>query len=131
MAISSFNDLLGEARSQPRPQRLLLTFAKAELPDFPDDDQRRQFEQGEGGVLVPTVCADKTPDELADMSALLKEAEQTGAEWDLFFVAAMDDPQDDDEIQKQLTKMTESLQMGNVGSFIAFDKNGEALSLNG
>jgi|AntDeeMinimDraft_4_1070355.scaffolds.fasta_scaffold01831_6 hypothetical protein len=131
MAISSFNDLLGEARSQPRPQRLLLVFAKAELPDFPDEEQRRQFEQGEGGVLAPTVCADKTPDELADMNALLKEAQQTGAEWDLFFVAGMDDIQGDEEIQNQLTKMTESLQMGNVSSFIAFDKSGEALNLNG
>ncbi|GAB2719623.1 ribonucleotide reductase subunit alpha [Halomonas garicola] len=130
MAISSFNDLLGEARSQHRPQRLLLVFARAELPDFPDDEQRRQFEQSEGGVLAPTVCVDKTPDELEDMNTLVKEAEKTGAEWDLFFVAAMDDPKDDDEIQKQLTKMTESLQTGNVGSYIAFDKNGEALSLN-
>lgn len=131
MAISSFNDLLGEARSQSRPQRLLLVFAKAELPDFPDEEQRRQFEQGEGGVLVPTVCADKSPDELDDMNALLKEAKQTGAEWDLFFVAGMDDVHDDDEVQNQLTKMTESLQMGNIGSFIAFDKSGEALNLNG
>ncbi|GAA3899946.1 hypothetical protein GCM10022228_08000 [Halomonas cibimaris] len=131
MAISSFNDLLGEARSQPRAQRLLLVFAKAELPDFPDDEQRRRFEQGEGGVLVPTVCADKTPDELEDFNALLKEAEQTGAEWDLFFVAGMDDVHGDEEIQNQLSKMTESLQMGNVDSFIAFDKSGEAMSLNG
>ncbi|WP_311944127.1 ribonucleotide reductase subunit alpha [Halomonas piscis] len=131
MAISHFNDLLSEARSQHRPQRLLLVFARAELPDYPDDEQRRRFDEGEGGVLAPTVCADKTPDELEDMGALVKEAQQIGAEWDLFFVAAMDDPGDDDEIQRQLTKMTESLQTGNVGSFIAFDKNGEALSLNG
>lgn len=129
MAVSSFNDLLGEARSQARSQRLLLVFVKAELPDFPDDEQRRRFEEGEGGVLVPTVCADKTPDELDDTDALLKEAEHTGVEWDLFFVAGMDDVHGDDEVQNQLTKMTESLQMGNVDSFIAFDRQGEAVSL--
>jgi len=130
MAISTFDDLLDEARAQPGAQRLLMVFVQAQLPDFPDDEQQKRFEEGEGGVLVPTVCVDKAPGEIENMAALVAEAEKTGAEWDLFFAAAMDDPNDDEEIQNQLTKMAEALQMGNVGAFIAFDRQGEAQSLD-
>lgn len=129
MAIITFDDLLDEARSQPHAQRLLMVFVQAQLPDFPDAEQRKRFDQKEGGVLVPTVCVDKTPDELEGMNTLIEEAQQAGAEWDLFFVAAMDDPEDDEEIQRQLIRITESLQVGNLGSLIAFDREGEAQSL--
>ncbi|MBR2512543.1 MAG: ribonucleotide reductase subunit alpha [Halomonas sp.] len=129
MTIATFSDLLQEARKQAKPQRLLFVFVHAELPDFPDDEQRRRFEQGEGGVLVPVVCVDKPTDELSNMAALVEEARRTGFEWDLVFAAAMDDPADDAEIERQLQRMTASLQMGNITSFIAFDHQGDAVSV--
>ncbi|BBI51392.1 hypothetical protein HORIV_38130 [Vreelandella olivaria] len=51
MTIATFADLLQEARKQPKPQRLLFVFVRAELPDFPDAEQRRRFEQGGRGCV--------------------------------------------------------------------------------
>lgn len=129
MTIATFSDLLQEARKQTKTQRLLFVFVHAELPDFPDDEQRRRFEQGEGGVLVPVICVDKSTDELSSMASLVEESRRTGFEWDLVFAAAMDDPADDAEVERQLQRMTESLQMGNVTSFIAFDHQGDAVNV--
>jgi len=62
--ISSFADLLREARQQPEPQRLLFVFAGAALPDDSTPEQRRRYAAGAGGALVPLMCVDKAPDEL-------------------------------------------------------------------
>lgn len=129
MMIATFSDLLQEARQQAKPQRLLFVLVRAELPDFPDDEQRRRFDQGEGGVLVPVVCVDKTIDELSNMAALVEESRRTGFKWDLMFAAAMDDPADDAKVERQLQRMTESLQMGNITSFIAFNPQGDAVNV--
>lgn len=129
MAIATFADLLQEARKQPKLQRLLFVFVRAELPDFPDAEQRRRFEHGEGGVLVPVVCVDKSPEELSSMVALVEESRRTGIEWNLVFAAAMDDPKDDAEVERQLQRMMESLQMGNIASFLAFDPHGDAVNI--
>lgn len=129
MTIATFSDLLQEARQQARPQRLLFVFVHAELPDFPDAEQRRRFEQGEGGVLVPVVCVDKTTEELTSMAALVEESRRTGIEWDLVFTAALDDPEDDAEVERQLQRMMESLQMGNITAYLAFNHQGDAVSV--
>jgi hypothetical protein len=129
MAIRSFNELLDEARRQPEPQRLLFVFARAELPDEPSAEQRRRFEQGEGGVLTPALCVDKRPDELTDMAALADEARETGMEWDVAFVAALADPEGTADVEPHLERMVEALKMGNVERFLAFDTQGEVLSL--
>ena len=44
MTISSFDDLLQAARSQPEPQRLLFVFAGVELPDDATPEQRTRFD---------------------------------------------------------------------------------------
>ncbi|HSH49846.1 MAG TPA: ribonucleotide reductase subunit alpha [Halomonas sp.] len=129
MAIRSFNDLLDEARRQSEPQRLLFVFARAELPDEPSAEQRRRFEQGEGGVLTPVLCVDKSIDELSDMAALVEEARKTGMEWDVAFVAALADPNGAADVEPHLERMVESLKMGSVERFLAFDTRGEVLSL--
>jgi len=43
MTISNFNALLAAARQQSQPQRLLLVFAKAELPADSTPEQRSRF----------------------------------------------------------------------------------------
>ncbi|WP_240645067.1 ribonucleotide reductase subunit alpha [Vreelandella venusta] len=129
MTIATFADLLHEARKQPKPQRLLFVFVRAELPDFPDAEQRRRFEQGEGGVLVPVVCVDKSTQELTSMAALVEESRRTEIEWDLVFTAAMDDPKDDAEVERQLQRMMESLQMGTIATYLAFDHHGNAVNV--
>ena len=76
MDISSFDDLLQAARMQPEPQRLLFVFAAVELPDDATPAQRARFEAGQGGALVPLMCVDKTPQELASFDVLVAEARQ-------------------------------------------------------
>ena len=60
MTISSFDDLLLQARQQAEPQRLLFVFSGAELPDDATAQQRARFEAGAGGALTPLMCVDKT-----------------------------------------------------------------------
>lgn len=127
MAISRFADLLEEARRQPEPQRLLFVCTRAELPDHPSAEQRRRFEQGEGGVLTPMLCVDKTPDELSDMAALVAESEATGVDWDIVFVAAMADQGGSALAERHLQRMVESLKTGSIGQFLAFDRAGEVV----
>ncbi|WP_372609685.1 ribonucleotide reductase subunit alpha [Halomonas sp.] len=126
MAISSFADLLDEARRQPEPQRLLFVFTRAELPDHPSEEQRRLFEQGEGGVLTPMLCVDKTPNELTDMAGLAAESQSTGVDWDIVFVAAMAD-QGSELAERHLERMVESLKMGTIDQFLTFDRTGEGV----
>ncbi|MGR2738445.1 ribonucleotide reductase subunit alpha [Billgrantia sp. Q4P2] len=133
MAISRFADLLDEARRQPEPQRLLFVFTRAELPDNPTAEQRQRFEQGEGGVLTPVLCVDKTPDELSDMAALTAESQKTGLEWNIVFVGALSgsggEAVPDEAVERQLQRMVESLQMGNTQAFLALNRQGEAVAL--
>lgn len=56
MIITGFQSLLDAARQQPEPQRLLLVFTRAELPDDPTPEQRASFEQGEGRAGAGHVC---------------------------------------------------------------------------
>ena len=133
LAISRFADLLEEARRQPEPQRLLFVFTRAELPDDPSEEQRQRFEQGEGGVLTPVLCVDKTPEELSDMASLVAESQRTGVEWDIVFVGALSgrgrQAPTGDEAESHLQRMVESLQMGNTQRFLALDRQGEAVAL--
>lgn len=129
MAIRSFSDLLDEARNQSDPQRLLFVFAKAELPDDPSAEQRQRFEEGEGGALAPVLCVDKRPDELTDMAGLVEEGRHTDVEWDVAFVAALSDPDGDADVDPHLERMVELLKTGSVERFLAFDTQGDVLSL--
>src|SRR6185312_6055623 len=89
MDIASFDELLQAARAQPEPQRLLLVFAAAELPEDASAEERRRFEAGEGGALAPRMCVDKTPAELSGFAALLNEARAFGDDWVVVFAAAL------------------------------------------
>ncbi|MBB3190311.1 ribonucleotide reductase subunit alpha [Halomonas cerina] len=129
MAISRFSDLLDEARRQPDPQHLLFVFTHAELPDHPSEAQRHRFEQGEGGVLTPVLCVDKAPEALTDMAALVEESRATGIDWDIVFVAALAGEGAEAQAEHHLNRMVESLKMGNIESFLAFDRQGEAVSI--
>lgn len=92
MEISSFDDFLQAARQQPEPQRLLLVFAGASLPDHATAEQKAQFEAGESGELAPLMCVGKDPALLASFEALLiesAEATSAGPAWALVFAAAL------------------------------------------
>lgn len=133
MTISHFDDLLQAARQQAQPQRLLMVFTCAELPDDCTPEQRRQFEAGGGGALVPAMCADKTPDEIQSFAALKLESGQFQSQWHVVFVAALSGtnniPPGSSDIEQTLDRMVESIKLGALDNMIAFDTSGSAISL--
>ena len=133
MNISSFDDLLRAARTQPEPQRLLFVFARAVLPDDSTPEQRARFEAGEGGALAPLMAVDRTPDDLGTFAALVEESRQFGTDWAVVFVASLPGragrPPTSKEADQPLQRMIESIKAGSIGSFIPFDRRGEPVQL--
>lgn len=133
MPISTFDDLLREARLQPEPQRLLFVFAVAELPEDCTPEQRARFEAGEGGTLTPLMCADKAPEEVLTFQALVEESRQFAGQWSVVFVGALSGREGrapgSKDAEKPLERMVESIKTGAPGPMIAFDRQGQALSL--
>lgn len=129
MDISTFGDLLHEARQQANPQRLLFVFAQAGVPDDATAEQRARFEAGQGGTLTPLMCVDKAPDELDSFDALLEESRQFGQAWDIVFVASLSGSgrvgPTAERTQASLQHMVESIRSGAIGRFIAFDLHGQ------
>ncbi len=131
--LSTFDDLLQAARSQPDPQRLLFVFAGAQLPEDATPAQRASFEAGEGGALEPLMTVDKAPDELAGFDALAGESTSFGPEWSIVFVGAMSGrggkhPTSEDAAAP-LQRMVESIKQGAIGNLMTFDRQGQAVSL--
>lgn len=129
MDITSFDDLLRAAAQQPQPQRLLFVFTAAELPDDATPAQRARFQAGEGGALVPLMCVDKAPAELPSFDALREESRQAGPAWHIVFVAALAGsagraPTSADA-DAPLQRMVESVKLGRVEGFLAFDLQGQ------
>ncbi|OGB59846.1 MAG: ribonucleotide reductase subunit alpha [Burkholderiales bacterium RIFOXYD12_FULL_59_19] len=133
MTISNFDDLLQAARQQAQPQRLLMVFACAELPDDCTPEQRREFESGGGGALVPAMCADKTPEEIQSFATLKLESGQFQSQWHVVFVAALsgaiNTPPSSSDIEQTLDRMVESIKLGALANMIAFDTSGSAITL--
>jgi len=133
MTISNFDDLIQAARQQAQPQRLLMVFTCAELPDDCTPQQRQEFEAGGGGALVPTMCADKSPDEIQSFADLKLESGQFQSQWHVVFVAALsganDAPPSSSDIEQSLDRMVESIKLGALDNMIAFDTSGSAISL--
>lgn len=133
MTLSSFDDLLQAARSQPEPQRLLFVFAGVELPDEPTAAQRQAFEAGQGGALVPLMCVDKSPDELASFSALVEEARQFPQPWGIVLVAALSGRHGraptSEEAEAPLQRMVEAIKQGQIGHYVLFDTQGDSVRI--
>ena len=132
MEISSFDDLIEAARAQPEPQRLLFVFAAVELPDDATAAQRARFEAGQGGALVPLMCVDKTPQELASFDALVQEAQQftaPGHDWAIVFAAAMSGTLNkaptSTDAEAPLQRMGGAIEGGAHGAYIPFDRQGQ------
>ena len=128
LTISSFDDLLQASRRQPEPQRLLFVFAGAELPEGSTPGQGRRFAAGAGGVLVPLMCVDRTPDELDTFGALVEESRTSGPDWAIVFVAGLAGrggraPTREDA-EAPLQRMVDAIKTGSHASFIPFDRDG-------
>lgn len=133
MSIQDFSELLETARSQAQPQRLLLVFTTAELPEAAKPDERARFERGEAGALVPTMYADKTPQEIGDFATLLAETREIGVDWVILFVAAMSGhtgrAPGSEEAAQPLQAMIEAIKDGRISEFLAVDRDGSMVQL--
>jgi len=127
--ISSFDDLLMAARTQPEPQRLLFVFAGAELPDDATPEQRARFEQGEGGALVPLMCVDKAISDLTSFDALMDESREMGQSWQIVFAAALPGTGGRaltaDDAKEPLKRMEDAIRRGAFDNYIPFDQQGQ------
>ena len=132
MSILHFEDLLVVALQQDEPQRVLLVFARAGLPDEATGEQRRQFLQGNGGTLTPVLCVDRGARELESFDSLVAESRQIGEDWDVAFVSSlsgydgvMPTPE---QAEQPLRVMVRAIQVGNTNNMLAFDRQGKILS---
>lgn len=134
MNITHYQDLIQHANQEVEPQRLLFVFTKAELPEEATPKQIEEFARGEGGVLIPSTCVDRLPEEVSEFDILLKESKETGFEWDIVFVAAMSGrggiAPSTDECLQPLKMMMQQIQMGIISNFLALDRKGEVVQLN-
>lgn len=132
MDIAEFADLLAAAQAQPEPQRLLLVFVAAELPEDATEAERQRHAEKQGGSLKPVLCVDKLPEELLDFAGLLAESSRTGVAWDLVFAAGLagraGSAPSSDEAEQPLKMMVGAIEAGSIGSFLAFDREGLAVT---
>lgn len=133
MQITSYQDLILASYQQQEPQRLLFVFASAELPTGHTQKQQQEFEQGGGGALTPVLCVDKLPSEAEDFAALVEESKQTGINWDIVFISAMDGrggfAPNSDEASQPLRMMMSKIQSGMISDFLTFDREGDLVEL--
>ncbi len=133
MNISSYEDLLNAANAQPQPQRMLFVFTKAELPGGHTKDQQEQFKARKGGALMPAMCVDKLASARVSFANLTEESRQTGKDWDIVFVACMSaksgDVTESEEAEQPMKEMVKSIQVGSIGNYLAFDRDGEMVRL--
>lgn len=130
---ATFDGLIAAMREEPEPQRLLMVFTVAELPDDASAEERARFEAGQGGALVPYVCVDKTLDELSGFAALLEESAAFDTPWAIVFVAALAGrdgraPASADA-DAPLESMITAIRTGRLDKLIAFDRTGEAVDV--
>lgn len=133
MKISSYEDLLDAANAQPEPQRLLFVFARAELPDGHTRDQQEQFRARRGGALTPVMCVDKLASERDSFASLVEESQRMQQDWDIVFVAGMSASSgqitESEEAEAPLKEMVKSIQVGAIGNYLAFNRDGEMLRM--
>jgi hypothetical protein len=133
MNITSFDELLQAARQQSQPQRLLLVFAGATLPEHATQEQRERFEDGESGELSPLMCVDKDPAELRNFESLAAEATVFEQPWVLVFAAALSGTDGaapaDSAVASALERMVENVRSGELARFIPFDRQGLAVQV--
>lgn len=133
MKISNYEDLLNAANAQAKPQRMLFVFTKAELPGESTRDQQEQFKARKGGALMPVMCVDKLASARVNFTTLLEESRHTGKDWDIVFVACMSgksaDVTESAEAEEPLKEMVKSIQVGSIGNYLAFNRDGEMVRL--
>lgn len=133
LTIDSYADLLKIARTEKNPQRLLFVFTQAEIESDANETQKNSFDKGLGGLLKPIMCVDKPIDELTNFEDLVAESDKTEQAWSVMFAACLSGnngtmPSSEDA-NKPLDSMIAAINNGMVSQYLAFNRDGELLSL--
>lgn len=133
LELTSFDDFMSLARRQREPQQLLFVFTRSELPDDHTPEQAARFAAGEGGHLAPVACVDKALQEIAGFDAFASEADAHVDDWSVIFAAALpgigNRPPTPLAIDQALDRMVETVRIGQVANYLAFDRAGMPLRL--
>jgi len=126
MNIATFEELLIAAAVQPQPQRLLLTFARAEAePDAAPGTPARS-------TLVPVMCVDKQVGELDTFGNLAEEAQHMGQPWDVVLITTLSGQSgllpDAARTDAALNQMLLHIQQGKLERMLAFDRSGDLMA---
>ena len=154
ITLNSFDDFLQVARQQTEPQQLLFVFTRAESPQqgvrtdpvVGDADAARSIDPGthrglepdqpdsqQTAHLAPIVCVDKAPRDIASFALFADEAEVVVQDWSVFFVAALPGIAGHQPtplaIDESLDRMVDAVRLGEVGTYLAFDRTGRPLQI--
>ena len=112
---------------------LLLLLAVAELPEGASPEEKAAFDAGHGGALVPTLCVDKSPQDLRNFVDFSREAYALGQPWQMLFVSTLSGangkPPAASAVDQALERMTTMLQAGDLSRMLAFNTEGQAVQL--
>lgn len=133
LSLTSYEDLLKLARAEKNPQRLLFVFTQAEIESDANEIQRNAFDRGMGGLLKPIMCVDKPIDELTNFNDLVAESDKTEQPWTVMFAACLSGSNgrmpNSEDANKPLDSMIAAINNGMVSQYLAFNRQGELLSL--
>lgn len=128
--IVDFDSFLSVARASDEPQRLLFVFLKVALPEDATEAERRRYEQGTGGGLIPVMYVDKGPDEIDDFAALVEESGAMGEQWDMVLGAALVGPDGRQPSQAEVDQAFNGIIQnvhagGDLSNLLTFDREGD------
>lgn len=128
--ITDFDSFLSLARSEQEPPRLLFVFVKVALPEDATEDERRRYEEGMGGGLMPVMYVDKGPGEVESFADLFEEARAMGEHWDMVLTGALvrADGQEpsQEEVEQTFNGIIQNIHAGgDVSNLLAFDREGD------
>lgn len=133
ITLDSYADLIALARAEKNPQRLLFVFTRAEIEPDANDVQKNAFDKGIGGLLKPVMCVDKAIDELGSFEDLVAESDKTEQSWSVMFAACLSGSNEtmptSEDANKPLDAMIAAINNGMVSQYLAFNRNGDLLSL--
>ncbi len=133
LTLDSYADLLKIARAEANPQRLLFVFTRAEIEHDANEVQKNAFDKGIGGLLKPVMCVDKPINELTNFEDLVAESDNTEQSWSVMFAACLSGTNgtmpSSEDANKPLDSMIAAINNGMVSQYLAFNRNGELLSL--
>ncbi len=133
--ITDYKSLLTVGRQQSDPQRFLFVFLQAFLSDDHNDEDKKQFQSGQGGELKAIMCVDKNLSDLTNFADLVTESKQMEQEWSIVLVACLSGKNGNfptsEAAEEPLKLMEQAVQNGgDLSKYLAFDKQGDLIQFS-